>query len=319
MAAVLLCAVTLPAAAQWTWTPQTGRWINLKRLPKETAELQIEYARSLMLEGEYTKALRETGKFDDFYGDSELADENQFLRGEIYYAQGKYLKAAREYQALIANFPDSELYDEVIEKQYQIGDRFFEDGQKKVEKPWYYPFRKRPIRQAIEVYGMVIDNQPFTAEAAEAQYKVGRCHYVMDEYIEAAYEYQRVIEDYAQSDWVDDASYGLAVCYYDGSLSPAYDQTPSVLAVRAIDEFHARFPADSRGEELTGMRVEMRERIAQQRLMTARYYEKRRKFESAEIYYKVVVEQFPDTEAAVTAEAWLEARAANRLEIQSES
>jgi hypothetical protein len=48
---------------QWTWTPQTGRFINVKRMPKETAELQIEYARSLYMQGELKKALKETEKF----------------------------------------------------------------------------------------------------------------------------------------------------------------------------------------------------------------------------------------------------------------
>ena len=61
----LVAAWALPVHAQWTWTPQTGRWVNMKRLPKETAELQIEHARSLMLQGDHRKAiefyLREQG------------------------------------------------------------------------------------------------------------------------------------------------------------------------------------------------------------------------------------------------------------------
>lgn len=295
------------AEAQWTWSPQTGRWINVKRLPKETPELQVEYARSLMVQGDYKKALRETEKFQNYYGDTDFADDNQFLRGEIRMAQGENQSAAREFQQVVTSYPDSDLFDDVIAKQYEIGDLFYDKGQANLNKKFWRPWKKRPFRRAIDVYAMVIDNQPFTAAAAEAQYKVGLCHFTLKEYTEAAYEYRRVIEDYAGSDWVDEASYGLATCYYKASLPPAYDQSPSLLAVDAVDDFKARFPNDSRVAELDGIRSEMVNRVAEQRLMTAKFYEKRRKFDSAAIYYEVVVEQFPGTPAATEAEAWLNA------------
>lgn len=303
VAAALL--VMAAAADAWVWNPATGRWINEKNLPQPTAELQVEAARSLMEQGEYKKALRETNKFDQYYLDSEWADDNQFLRGEINLRQGDYLEAAHQFQQVITNYPDTDLYDAVIEKQYEIGDRFYELGQKRMEKKWTL-FRRRPLKKAIDVYSMVIDNQPFQEAAAEAQYKIGLCHFTRDEYVEAAYEYQRVIEDYASSDWVDDASYGLAMCYYEASLPPDYDQTRSRLAIEAIDEFKARFPEDERVENLAEKRQDMRDKIARQRLMTARFYEKRRRFDAARIYYEAVVEQFPDTAAATDAKSWLD-------------
>ena len=51
--AIALLLATGFAQAQWTWTPQTGRFVNLKRMPKETPELQLEYARSLKITDRY--------------------------------------------------------------------------------------------------------------------------------------------------------------------------------------------------------------------------------------------------------------------------
>lgn len=305
--AAIIAALMVQQAthAQWTWTPQTGRWVNIKRMPKETPELQVEYARSLMLQGDHQKALRETDKFVNFYADSEMADDNQFLRGEIRMRQGKHLDAAKEFQQVVSGYPQSDLFDQVIEKQYDIADHYYELGVANQDKGWWRLRRNRPFKHALEVYNMVIDNQPFTSAAAEAQYKVGLCHHTRKEYTEAAYEYRRVIEDYASSDWVDEASHGLAVCYYESSLPPEYDQAPSQLAISAIDDFKSLFPGDSRVEELDAKRKEMRERIATQRLQTAAFYERRRKFKAAEMYYEVVVEQFPETSAAAKAGEWL--------------
>lgn len=302
------CSLLLPMAAQaqWRWTPETGRWVNIRNMPRETAELQYEHARGLMLEGNLKRAWRETEKFDKWYGDSDFADRNQFLRGEIRMAQGKDVSAAREFQQVVSNYPDTGLFDEVISQQYAIGDKLYERGQVRLNQ-WWRPFRQRPLRRSAEVYEMVVQNQPFTPEAAEAQYKIGLTHFTRENYYEAAYEYRRVIEDYGGSDWVDEASHGLALCYYELSLPPEYDQSPSRLAIRAIDDFKARFPHDERVQDLDEIRVEMHESIAQQRLQSAQFYEKRRQFPAAKLYYQRVVDQFPGTGAASEAEAWLAA------------
>ncbi len=300
----VLCSLQMEAVAQWVWSPQIGQFINLRNLPRETPELQIEHIRGLMLEGDYREALAETDLFTQYYADTEYADENQFLRGEILYRWGRYHRAAQEFQQVVTNYPASDLHDEVIQRQYDIGDTLYEEGLDRMDRRFAW-FRTQPLRQAIEVYNMVIDNQPFTEAAAEAQYKVGRCHQALDEYIEAAYEYRRVVEDYSGTEWVPDASHGLVESYYASTLPPAYDQSPSRLTINAIEDFTQRYPGDERVDELEEKRREMRENIAQQRLKTARFYEKRRQFDSAHIYYEILVDEFGDTEAAESAREWL--------------
>jgi len=301
---VTLCVAHI-ASAQWSWTPQTGRWINLKNLPKETPELQMEYARSLMVEGEHNKALRETTKFDKFYADSEFADENQFLRAEIRLAQGKLMDASREFQQVVDGYPSTDLYDSAMAKQYEIGDQLYEVGLQKLDKRFKL-FKRRPMKQAVEVYAIVVENQPFTDVAAEAQYKLGLCNFALKNYTEAAFEYRRVIEDYAASEWVDEASYALATTYIEQSLPPEYDQSPSALALEAIDRFVNIYAGDSRIPELQEHRNELHARIADQRLLTAQFYENRREFTSAQLYYGEITKQFPGTPAAETAQAWLD-------------
>lgn len=314
IAAALACSA---ASAQWIWTPETGRFVNISNLPKETPELQIEHVRSLMVQGKLNEALDETVKFRNFYGDSELADENQFLRGEIRAQQGDYVKAAQEFQAAITLFPGTEFYDEVIEKEYELGDALYERGVQRMaeveDRRWYEPYKyfppvrpKKPLRQASEVYSTVIDNQPFTPEAAEAQYKVGRCQFAMENYVEASFEYKRVIEDYRGSEWLDEAAYDLAKCYELGSYPPQYDQEPTQLAINAIEDFTLTYPADPRTDELLEVRAEMEEKIAAQRFEAVKFYESRSEINAARIYAEGIVLEYPETEAAERARSWLE-------------
>lgn len=307
--AIAVFAIMPVAHGQWLWTPQTGRFIDIDRQPKETPELQVEFARSLLIEKRYKAALRETNKFEDFYGDSEYADENQFLRGEIFQAQGSLRKAANEYQLVWSNYPDSDRLQDVIDRQYEIADQYYDAGVAKQDKKWTM-FRERPFKRAIDMYNLVISNERLTDKAAQARYRIGECYFARKEYLDAALEYRRVLEEYPGSDWVDEASYSLAMTYYNSSLPPAYDQAPSQLAIDAIDEFKVRFPADERNNDLAGKRDEMRESIAEQRLLTAQFYERRRRFEAALISYQVVVDQYAGTSAAVKAQDWLDQNAA---------
>lgn len=294
-----------PAAAQWTWSPQTGRWINLKRLPKETPELQIEYARSLLLSGDKRRALRETHKFEQFYRDSEFADDNLFLRGEIQQASGNTMDAARTFQSVVTAYPGSNLYNEAIERQYQIGDEYYEQGQKRMQKMWR-PMRKKPLKRAVTVYSMVIENQPFTPQAAQAQYKVGLAHFARKDYSMAVDDFNRVVEDYPDSEWADDARFGLVEANYGRSRPAEYDQSYSEATIKSIKNFTDLYPSDARAAELDAKRQEMRDRIAKQRMQTARFYEKRREFASARIYYEIVASDFTDTEFAAEAQQWLD-------------
>jgi outer membrane assembly lipoprotein YfiO len=304
-AALAVLFLSFAAQAQWTWTPQTKRWINIKHLPKETAELQIENARSLMLKGDLKKALQETVKFSSYYADSDLADQNQYLRGEIKLAMGKEVEASKEFQQVVARYPNTTLFEKVIAKQYEIGDQLYALGEKRADQ-WWRLSRKGPYKKAIQVYSMVINNQPFTDAAAEAQYKVGLCHYVRGEHDQAAFEYKRVIEDYSTSKWVKDASYGLAQCYYDQAQDPQYEQQTSQLAINAIDEFKQKFPNDEKAAKVDEMRGEMRSLIADQRLLSAKFYEKKRDFDAARIYYELLAKDFKETEAGGQAQQWLE-------------
>ncbi len=313
-----LCVLSAanPAFAQWTWTPETGRFVNMSDLPKETAELQVEYTRSLVLAGDLSRALNETEKFTKFYPDTDYADDNQFLRGEIRLAKDEYVQAAEEFQQVISVYPESPLYDNVIAKQYEIGDTLFEKGRKRTERtskgfrPWrpltkFNPFRRRPLKKAIDVYTIVIDNQPFTAAAAEAQYKTGLCYFTRQEYLEAGFEFRRVIEDYSESKWVREATYQLTRSYEEAAFGSDYDQGPGKLARSSIGDFARRYPTDPRVPEREQVSEEIRETIAEQRYRTARFYEKRRRLDAARIYYEVVAGEFDGTEAAEKAKQWL--------------
>jgi outer membrane assembly lipoprotein YfiO len=303
--AVIFVSYAGTANAVWVWTPETGRWVNPANQPKETPEAQLEYASQLRLAGDYEEALGEYEKFFKFYPDSDLCPQAQFQIGELYEARGDYERASKEYQKVVSNWRASGLFDKVVEKQYEIADRFYQEEMARTRR--FRLFRGRYLRRAIRIYEQVIENAPFGPAAAQAQYRIAECHFASGHYLEATYEYRKVLDEYPSSEWAGQAMYGLGMCYYEQALPAEYDQTIARKAVEQFRLFTGLYPDDPKTQDATQKIADLREEMARQQLVVAAYYEKIQRSESASVYYRTVVAKYPGTQAADEAKEKLEA------------
>lgn len=284
--------------AYWEWTPETGKWINPKYAPKETAEEQFKYAQNFFQEGEYKIAIREFRKTVKYFPTSPYAAEAQFYIGECFYRMRKPLEAAQEYQVIIDKFPSSNRIREVLERQKSIGDELFtlaereEKGFTNIAKSL---LSKSNAEKAISVYEMVLKNDPYNLSAAEVQYRIGLCYQSIGKYKEAIKAFQKVIDNYPRSQWVDDAYYQIALSSFSQSLEVPYDQTMTRRAREKLSEFEKRFPESEKAPIARKKRDSLEVKEAQKVYEIARFYEKQGYFKSAGIYYEEILKKYPQT------------------------
>lgn len=282
------------AHAYWLWTPETKRFVNPKYAVKDSPKEQYEWAMSFYSAGDYTRAAAEFEKLVKFYEYSEYAAKAQYYVGLCYENRGKYYIAFENYQKAIDNFPHSENIDEIIAREYNIGNLYMAKVSPKIMGNEIMP----PLDRAIEIYKKVVDNAPFGRMAAEAQFRQGEALKKAERYDEAIEAYQKVVDDYRDSDYYDKAKYEAAYCTYKSSLKPAYDSAPTEKAVRAFKEFTdaSQNSELSRIADITVQRL--KDKGAEKSFETARFYEGLKKDESALIYYKDIVKRFPDSSFA---------------------
>lgn len=289
----LTCAT---AYAQWTWTPETGRWINIKRQPKETAALQFQYAEELLVEGEAAKAVIEYEKVLRYYPESNYCDLAQYSIGRALDAGGDYEDAVEAYQKVIDEYPNTRLFSNVLGKQRKIADRFFQRGVDREEK--FTLIRGSNFDKAIKTYRQVIDNQPFTDFSAEAQYRIGLSYFKMELYEEAAAEFQKLLDHYPESEWTAEAAFGTADCKYCQSLPYEYDTTATEDAIGKFNYFLRSYPGSSRADEARERLRVLREAAAEHEFQIAMYYHRNMKYESASLYFDSIVREYPETQWA---------------------
>ena len=295
---LLLCTWVRPADAFWMWTPETNRWINPKFNVKETPTKQFEYAKEFYDQKDYDKAMSEFAKLVRNYPRSKEAADAEFYTGLCLEAQNKAFEAFKAYQRVIDRYPFSDRAVDVVQKQYDIGLQMMEGEAKKN----FVGGILGSSYNVVEVFRAVIKNAPYGPLAPQAQYKIGL--YLQGErlYQEARDEFEKVVNDYPDSEWATAAKYQLALSDAKRSTGAEYDQKVTQEAVEGFKEFVKENPDAELSAKAQDQIKGLREKEAENNFLIAEFYEKQKNYSAAKLYFGNVARDFEDTSWAKKAQ-----------------
>ncbi len=232
----------------------------------------------------------------------DLSAEAQFSLGLCLEGQGRPYDAFKAYQKVAEKYPFSERFSDVVEKQYQIGERML-NGEGKKGK--FVAAVVGGEYDVIDVFRTVIKNAPYGKYAAPSQYKIGLYLTERGLYQEARDEFEKVVNDYPDSEWVKAAKYQIALVDAKRSTAPAYDQKVTKAAVDEFKEFAKVYPDAQLSKQAQGQIQQLREKEAENSFLVARFYEKQKDYKAARIYYGTVLEEYRGSPWAQKAEGKL--------------
>lgn len=295
----LLLVASAPAVslAYWIWTPQTGKFINPKYMPKETPQAQFDWAMSFFTAKDYKRAIGEFAKLLKHYPLSKLASESQFYIGWCYENLGEYSRAYDNYQLVIDKYPFTDRVDEIIKREYQIGNLFSTGQKAKMLGLAILPARPK----AIEIFTQVAENAPYGEYADIAQYKLGQCYMAERDYLNAALAFKKIIENYPKSPLVDDAKYQIAMCAASSTGGVEYNEEDTDKALSEFKDFVKRYPDSQMEKEANSIIDRLEGQRAEKHFSTAQFYEKQGQPDSAVVYYEEILKEYPQSEWAVKA------------------
>jgi outer membrane protein assembly factor BamD (BamD/ComL family) len=293
---VFFCVLTQRTYPYWIWTPKTGKWVNPKTAVKPNPKEQFELAKTFYDEKKYEDAKREFRKLLRQYPKSFEASESQYYLGAIEEAQGNLYGAYEAYQKVIDKYPFSERIQEIIEREYKIGEAFMAGEKRKaigitlpVENP------------AIEIFSKVVENSTYGPLAPKAQYKLGLVLKGLMRYYEAEEAFNKVITNYPNSEWVEAAKFQIASCRAAVSRGPDYDQGAAKEAKDKFEDFVKEHPDAVLSHEAEKNINQLKEKEAEANFNTGRFYEKQKAYEAAKVYYNEIINNYPDSVWAVKA------------------
>src|SRR3989338_3294687 len=293
--AIIILIIMKPAFAYWVWTPESGKWENPQYAAKDTPEDQIEYALSFYKGGNFKIALKEFKKLIKYYPLSKEAPTAQYYIGRIMEDIDRPYEAFKAYQKVIDLYPYTDLVDEVIEREFKIGE-LFSSGRK---ISIVGPLLKVPaIDKAIEIFKAVADNSPYGKYADKAIFNTGLAYKSISDYDNAIMTFKKLIDKYPDSNFIDSARYQLAECSKLLSLKPDYDQTPTIVAREEFEEFVNKHPQSELTDEARQIIDKLKYKEAQNAYNIGQFYEARRMPGSAAVYYRDIIRNYPETEWA---------------------
>jgi outer membrane protein assembly factor BamD (BamD/ComL family) len=267
----------------WTYEPVggEGKWQQTR------AKDQLEVAQAAFDKQAYGLALKAARRVVRVWPLSDYSPQAQYLIARCYQATGKDEKAFKEYQRLIEKYPKSLNYQEVLKRQFEIADKFLAG---KWFKLWgYIPFFPSMDRTA-DMYDKIVKNGPYSDLAPQAQLKIGSAREKQHNFPMAVKAYELAADRYHdRPDVAADALYRAGLAYNKQAQTAEYDQNTAGQAIATFTDFITLYPSDARVGEAQKIITSLKTEQARGNFETARFYEKKKKWEAAKTYYNEVV------------------------------
>ncbi|MDI6402338.1 outer membrane protein assembly factor BamD [Balneolaceae bacterium ANBcel3] len=157
-------------------------------------------------------------------------------------------------------------------------------------------YERERYSQAAQAFETVLSIARGTELAADTQYYLAMSHYNNRAYLIAASEFRRFTRNHPNDERRKEAAFMEAYCHY--LMSPRYnlDQTESYQAIDRFQLFISRYPGTDKAAEAAEYVQELRNKLAKKKFYAAEMYFRIREYRSAAVYYRLLVDRFPESE-----------------------
>ena len=304
--AYLLCLIVVFCVALPTECPaplvwRKGEGWTYEREAAATAHTpreQLEIARKFQADKNYGDAVGAYRRLLTRWPTSSAAQEARLGVAESLTSLGYLYKGFKEYQNLLEKNPSSPYFETVLERQYDIGVRFLHGEKHRIWRLQIFS----GLDKAVEIFETVVRNGPYSKVGPKAQFHIGLVYEKQKDYISAVHAYEKVLERYSRLPIAEDAQFQVGWAYRMEAGRSEYDQNNANQAIAAFTDFLLRFPASDKAARAEGLLVELKQEQSRGLFQIGEFYERRRNYKAAMIYYNEVIEQNPKSDWAGTAQ-----------------
>jgi len=284
-----------PAQAFWIWTPQKGKFENPAKVSKETAAEQLVWAKKFLDSEEYDKAIKEFQKIHKHFPRSREAAEAAYYTALCQERKERYYEAFLSYQDLLVDHPQTERVHEVVEHQYRIANLFFKDEKLRVAGVPIPVLPTAARDKALEIYEKITENVPFGPHAAPAHYRMGVIYFEDEKFVHSILSHEALIRDFPNHELVPSAEFYTVQSTFALAERSDFDSDLVGAALEKLEEFSRNYPGSEHEDVIQERVTLLTEKRAEEHYQVAAFYEKQNYFSSAQVYYKDVISQFPQT------------------------
>ena len=170
-----------------------------------------------------------------------------------------------------------------VEVRYELGKEYYDRGK---------------FHKAISELKFVTFNAPGSEIGDDAQFYLANSHFELKEYILAISEYERLMRIHPESPFLEVGEYKRALCFDKMSPSSYHDQTNTLKALDAYQEYIENFPESEYKIKAESRLDLLRFKLAKKLFDNGKQYQKLGECESSAIYMRQLLETYYDSDLA---------------------
>lgn len=276
---------------------------------KKKANSFMQDGKKLFAEKKYKEAAEKFSKAADRWPDSAIEEDAFFLWGESSFFADRYADAHDAYGGLLKKYGNTRHLDTVIAREFAIA-RYWEQmydtsptwpttpNLTDKSKPMFDTFG-----YAVQAYERIRMYDPRGPLADDSLMALGDAYFRRGQWEQASYNYDLLCKEYPNSKYQKNAhllALRANMYKYQGS---AYDDGSLKDADRLAQETLKQFGKDLGDEQERVVRAHTMiiEERANREFIRAEYYESRKYYGAARLYYYTVIKDFPTTQRATEA------------------
>jgi len=263
-----------------------------------TASAQLDKAEAYEKAGDYHRAMIAYYSLTRKFPRSGAAADAQLKAGDMAVAGGDYDRGYALYNEYLTKYPKGEDFDKALEGMYNIGQKFLDGARRKLFGVKAFPSMAR----AQQIFESIVKAAPFNKWAPLAQYYAGQALEKQSKPDDAIAAYEEVISRYPTDPAAADAQYQIGFVYLVESRT-AYDKAAATKAQEAFEDFLAHYPASEKAAQAQDNLKTLQTREHSSAVKIAKYYDKKKNYKAAVIYYDEVIKEQPGTPDATSAQA----------------
>jgi outer membrane protein assembly factor BamD (BamD/ComL family) len=291
------------AAAMWvfassafsaeTWRlGEEGQWKSVSagdKYPLAVAEIKK------MVDMGETKAVGQAiDKLKKDFPEVAGPDLDAFMKAEMLFCEGKFTKAVRSYDKFLAEFPTSKLYEAAIEREFAIATAFLGGQKKRV----LGVFMMSRYAEGVKVMEKISDRAGDAPIGVKAAVAVAEHYEKRGKFAEAYQKWSEVSSRWPTGQTGKDALLSMARCKHAGYKGPRFNGSDLVSAKSYYENFKLRYPEDAKKIDADKILKQIDEQLAYKEFNAGKYYQETGNKQSANLYYQMVVNNWPDSTAA---------------------
>jgi outer membrane protein assembly factor BamD (BamD/ComL family) len=247
-----------------------------------------------------------------YWPGSSLAEESLMLAGDAHYFADEYPKAATRYGEVIKQQPNSRYLDLIDQRRFEIARYWLKLAEEQSAGDWVNTTnRTHPVTDtfghAVKLLDRIRFDNPTGKVADDATMLAAQANFRRGKFSAADVLFTDIRENFPHSEHQFDAHFLGLKCkqeLYDG---PDYDGSVLRDGEKIVRQMVRIFPEKSREhkEYLEREFKDIRLKLAQREFSLAQYYDNRKEYGAARVYYDLVRREYKDTNLSLESETRL--------------